>query len=490
MAPKQCPSPCDAAKVCNPKTARCVLRTGKIGREILGAGPPNATTTTTSKATTPKAATTSKACPPCDATKVCNPATARCVLRTGKIGRGILGGGAAAAPRKVKANANAPKKNFLVAARNAGAPPRAPRAATPAQRTFVTYSPFDPRANARLGKAKATAAAKSAKRPTPLTLAQVLRNWPKGVQKLSAKVDNRSNKMDYLQEKWYDRGMPWWYAGLPKFLGAGAEYLTRERVLQLVPNPGDTAKIVVHYEPDGSRVVIKDFLDPKKAFVVTLHRPASAAELWKYHTTSSNSARELFDVPWAPYKPDTDNHNYSKAKMPSEELARRTLIATPDRPNAPGTYGSTQPEIWDFTDLGRVLGYWGSVDGRFITWMAPGAPLLGGGGVAPKPAAPAPAPAPAPPAGWVCNGGKCVKRAAPKRAAPKRAAAKPTAPAPAAVVNASNRGTHKVPAGRGAPAGHAKNYANKTARGLDGELWHSTQVRSPKGYTWRWKKVR
>jgi hypothetical protein len=430
MAPKQCPSPCDATKVCNPKTARCVLRTGKIGREILGAGPPKVNaTTTTSKATTPKA------CPPCDATKVCNPATARCVLRTGKIGRGILGGGAAAAPRKVKANANAPKKNFLVAARNAGAPPRAPRA-----------------------KAVKTAAAKSAKRPTPLTLAQVVRNWPGKLRSNNQPLyDSSSNNDDdnwgYLQEKWSDRGMPWWYAGLPKFLGAGAEYLTTERVLQLVPNPGDTAKIVVHYEPDGSRVVIKDFLDPKKVFVVTLHRPASAAELWKYHTTSSNSARELFDVPSGPYKPYTDNHNYSKAKMPSEELARRTLIATPDRPNAPGTYGSTQPEIWDFTDLlGRVLGYWGSVDGRFITWMAPG------GGVAPKPAAPAPAPTPRAP--------------------------------PAAVVNASNRGTHKVPAGRGAPAGHAKNYANKTARGLDGELWHSTRVRSPKGYTWRWKKVR
>lgn len=55
------------------------------------------------------------------------------------------------------------------------------------------------------------------------------------------------------------------------------------------------------------------------------------------------------------------------------------------------------------------------------------------------------------------------------------------------IINASNRGTHKVPARRKAPAGHAKNYAGQMARGLDGKLWQSRQVAVKNRLTWRWK---
>lgn len=66
------------------------------------------------------------------------------------------------------------------------------------------------------------------------------------------------------------------------------------------------------------------------------------------------------------------------------------------------------------------------------------------------------------------------------------------------IVNASNRFVmkngvkvqEKVPAargkGRGAPAGHAKNYKNQTARGLDGRLWISKPISTGQ---YRWKPL-
>ena len=37
---KVCKKVCDADKICNPKTGRCVLRSGAIGKEILGLAKP------------------------------------------------------------------------------------------------------------------------------------------------------------------------------------------------------------------------------------------------------------------------------------------------------------------------------------------------------------------------------------------------------------------------------------------------------------------
>jgi len=58
-------------------------------------------------------------------------------------------------------------------------------------------------------------------------------------------------------------------------------------------------------------------------------------------------------------------------------------------------------------------------------------------------------------------------------------------------VNASRRQTstgtaQKTPTGRKSPAGHAKNFANKTAVGLDGQMWISKQ--GPSG-RWTWRRV-
>ena len=62
--------PCDINRVCNPETKRCVLKTGKKGKEIL------------SKTKNPGK--------PCDINRVYNPETKRCVLKTGKKGKEIL----------------------------------------------------------------------------------------------------------------------------------------------------------------------------------------------------------------------------------------------------------------------------------------------------------------------------------------------------------------------------------------------------------------
>jgi len=109
MAPKQCP-PCDAAKVCNPKTGKCVLKTGTIGRQILGTAAPKTAT-----------GAAPKTCLPCPAIKVCNPKTGNCVLKTGTIGRQILG---TAAPKAATGKA-APVVNASKSIANTNAERRA-----------------------------------------------------------------------------------------------------------------------------------------------------------------------------------------------------------------------------------------------------------------------------------------------------------------------------------------------------------------------------
>jgi hypothetical protein len=127
MAPKQCP-PCDAAKVCNPGSGRCVLRSGKIGQQVLGGA---ATPAPKSKTPAPQAASGTKACPPCVAAKVCNPGSGRCVLRSGKIGQQVLGPAPRAAtpaaravtpaPRAAATNASAANNRAVVNASSRGA---------------------------------------------------------------------------------------------------------------------------------------------------------------------------------------------------------------------------------------------------------------------------------------------------------------------------------------------------------------------------------
>jgi hypothetical protein len=373
----KCKTKCETAKVCNEATGKCVLRTGKIGQQILGTAAPRAA------APAPRAAAPAAArgqCPPCEAAKVCNAATGRCVLRTGKIGQAILG---TAAPRAAAPRAAAPR-----AAATRATPPRA------------------------------------APKVRPLTIEEVRRNWPAGVSKL---VQRQGGVPEDVAEEWRTYGVPWYKQGLPKFFGPGAQYLDDKLIEELLPNPGDTVRLVLTYEESwGERLNFNSILKPSNAFTATLHRIASAAELWKYRTTDSDSARDMFE----------------DGKMPTEEFARQVVIAT-----APNNTTFNTTEIFKLDSRGTSsLGYWATGDTSFITWIE----RPRGANVTMN---------------WSRPG------------------------LPASVANASNRGTHKVPTGRGAPAGHAKNFANKTARGLDGGLWKSSQVRSPKGYTWRWKKV-
>ena len=323
----------------------------------------------------------------CDAAKVRNKATGRCVLRTGKIGQQIL-------------NTAVPKP-----------------AATP----------------------------NAVPKVRPLTIEEVRRNWPKDIVKLVV-----SKYIEREGDPWESN--PWWRLGMARFFGPGAEYLTNGLIKELLPNPGDTTRIAVTYEDSGSA----DFqliLDPAQVWTVELHRPASAAELWKYRATDSDSAREIFDVASKKVTVSGATHwlpDYATAQMPTEELARRVVIATfSGRTKFMNVYAtkSHPPTIFELGGMedDSGLGLFWSRDSRFITWIAPSS-----------------------------RPGVSVN----------------------AVVNASNRGGQKVAASRKAPAGHAKNFANQTARGIDGKVWRSSQVKVkdwiPGTYrtTYRWVPVK
>jgi len=66
---------CSSDKILNPKTNRCVLKTGKIGKAILGGG---------------ESKKMSKQQAECPSDKILNPKTKRCVSKTGKIGKELL----------------------------------------------------------------------------------------------------------------------------------------------------------------------------------------------------------------------------------------------------------------------------------------------------------------------------------------------------------------------------------------------------------------
>ena len=81
---------CPAGKILNPDTGRCVLRTGKIGQEVLRRkkSPKSASHKSAShKSASHKSASHKSTCP---SGKILNPDTGRCVLRTGKIGQEVL----------------------------------------------------------------------------------------------------------------------------------------------------------------------------------------------------------------------------------------------------------------------------------------------------------------------------------------------------------------------------------------------------------------
>ena len=78
---------CTSDKVCNPASGRCVKKTGKIGKSLLKAPSPRKKSKKKDKCDEVV----------CTSDKVCNPASGRCVKKTGKIGKSLL---KAPSPRK------------------------------------------------------------------------------------------------------------------------------------------------------------------------------------------------------------------------------------------------------------------------------------------------------------------------------------------------------------------------------------------------------
>ena len=70
---------CTKDKICNPASGRCVLRTGKIGKRLLAKEKPSEKPKVKSKSKSGKCEGVR-----CTKDKICNPASGRCVLRTGK----------------------------------------------------------------------------------------------------------------------------------------------------------------------------------------------------------------------------------------------------------------------------------------------------------------------------------------------------------------------------------------------------------------------
>jgi superfamily II DNA or RNA helicase len=79
-ASKKCPK----TKICNPASGRCVNRTGTIGKQLVHRRHPSPIRPRPSKS---KDKCVAKKCPK---TKICNPASGRCVNRTGTIGKQLI----------------------------------------------------------------------------------------------------------------------------------------------------------------------------------------------------------------------------------------------------------------------------------------------------------------------------------------------------------------------------------------------------------------
>ena len=96
---------CEKHQICNPSTGRCVLKTGKIGKELKGRSSPRRASPRVSPRVSPKRNKCSGVNCPRD--KICNPSTGRCVLKSGKIGNKLNG---KASPRRASPRAS-PKRS-------------------------------------------------------------------------------------------------------------------------------------------------------------------------------------------------------------------------------------------------------------------------------------------------------------------------------------------------------------------------------------------
>lgn len=107
---KDCPS----GKICNPKTGRCVTAEGNIGQRILKRQAKAA-----AKAASPKRGSPKRTPPAsgkcvgksCKAGEVCNPATGRCVKKTGAIGQKIMSGIPVSPKKKASPKKKSPSRD-------------------------------------------------------------------------------------------------------------------------------------------------------------------------------------------------------------------------------------------------------------------------------------------------------------------------------------------------------------------------------------------
>ena len=297
----------------------------------------------------------------CNSDKVCNAKSARCVLKTGKIGKQLTGAANA------NANANANRRRKAVAA------------------------------------------------PRPLTMNEVVRvsEAPrKAMQKLF--INDDGNGFVRIPRRIED------------VLG-GAVPLTGTLIRELLPNPGDTVRLVVAEYDQSSEErewdSVQNLLKPETYRILTLHRPTSFSELEAVRNITG------FDSDF-----NFDQQNITNA------LIKKQVLATATRPGGERDTTWLTPTIINLNtntnNTGLTVRSWSiffrSGDRTLMTWIARGA--------------------------------------------------KPLRPAPV-IVDASKR----TASGRKAPAGHAKNYAGKMARGLDGKLWESKQIQVKGKLTWRWK---
>jgi hypothetical protein len=83
---------CKSDEILNPATKRCVKKSGKIGKELLKKISPKKSPRVSSKKVSSKQASPKKVSPKkkCKSDEILNPATKRCVKKSGKIGKNLL----------------------------------------------------------------------------------------------------------------------------------------------------------------------------------------------------------------------------------------------------------------------------------------------------------------------------------------------------------------------------------------------------------------
>ena len=111
---------CDSDKILNPASGRCVLKNGKIGKELL-------------KKKLKKLSPVKVYKTKCDKDKILNPSSGRCVLKTGKIGKELL--------KKHSKRVSSPRRSKRVSNRKSPKASQRARRRTTSKRVHKRKSP-------------------------------------------------------------------------------------------------------------------------------------------------------------------------------------------------------------------------------------------------------------------------------------------------------------------------------------------------------------